>query len=242
MNVLILGCSFGVPNYLGPPGPSPDTHTEFLLQNLGHKVFNCARNGGSNLESLQRAKSFLQGNTIKHPAYDDQTIQNQDNQHIDWIVWFHTELYRDFSRLENKTHKFAQDQESIAHITYSSYKKFQQNIKARLAVIGGAGDLHDCFDDYFSPEFVIRSWRSDILGVSLTSQTVWQREHFDTSKDSVEVKLNQLENDLELINLMQVSTDFPDNCHPGERPHQILAEKLHAVFHQCEINVPSHGH
>jgi hypothetical protein len=31
-NILILGCSFGVPNYFGPPGVAAKDHTEFLLK------------------------------------------------------------------------------------------------------------------------------------------------------------------------------------------------------------------
>ena len=231
MNVLILGCSFGVPNYFGPPMPGPDTHTEFLLRKHGHTVFNCAKNGGSNLDSLERAKSFLHGIPITHPAFKDQSVKTTAGQKIDWIVWFHTELYRDLQKLPNKTNLFTQDRSAIAKLTYQSYKEFQDQTSAKLAVIGGAGELDDCFSDYLLPEFTIRSWRSEILGIdTLSSHTLWQREYFNHSKDTVKEKLQRLENDLYLLDLTHASADFPDDYHPGERPHRELAEKLHKLF------------
>jgi hypothetical protein len=191
-------------------------------------VINCAKNGGSNLDSLKRACDFLAGNPIVHPAYNTKIVQGNINQPIDWIVWFHTELYRDFSVLPNKTNLYKYDSAALAEMTYQRYKDFQHTTGAKLAVIGGAGDLHQCFDNYFTPEFVIRSWRSDILGVAINS--LWQQEYFDHSKDSIKQKLMQLENNLDLLDLMHASVSFPDNCHPGSIPHQELAEKLHTIF------------
>lgn len=231
MNVLILGCSFGVPNYFGPPSPPPEDHTEFILRSLGHNVINCAKNGGSNLDSLKRARDFLAGRSVAHPAHRNQFVQGIANQPIDWIVWFHTELYRDFSVLPNKTNLYEHDSSALADVTYQAYKEFQNAIGAKLAVIGGAGDLHQCFDRYFTPNFVIRSWRSEILGTDIiSSNTLWQQEYFDHSKDSVEQKLIHLESNLDLLDLMHASSDFPDNCHPGTRPHRELSEKLHTIF------------
>lgn len=233
MNVLLLGCSFGVPNYFGHPGPAPSEHTEFILRDYGHTVFNCSKNGSSNLESLQRAQRFLLGYSITHPAYKDQKIQITVNQPIDWIVWFHTELYRDLQTLANKTNNFDKDCETLAEITYQLYREFQKNLGARIAVIGGAGDLHARFDNYFDPEFVIRSWRSEILGVNdLTSNTIWQRNYFESSTAPIKEKLQHLETDLKLLELTHTSPDFPDNYHPGARPHRELAQKLHQIFQQ----------
>ena len=43
--ILLLGDSWGVPNYNGLPGISPDQHTEYLLINLGYEVVNFSMNG-----------------------------------------------------------------------------------------------------------------------------------------------------------------------------------------------------
>lgn len=231
MNVLILGCSFGVPNYFGPPMPPPEDHTEFILRDFGHTVFNCAKNGGSNLDSLKRANEFLSGRPVLHPAHKNQIVPGIKDQSIDWIVWFHTELYRDFASLPNKTYLFKQDSAALAEITYQAYRDFQNKTGAKLAVIGGAGDLHHCFDQHFTPEFVIRSWRSEILGIDIMPlNTLWQQEYFDHSKDPIDDKLMRLESNLNLLNLMTASADFPDNCHPGAVPHKKLSEKLHRIF------------
>jgi hypothetical protein len=233
MNVLILGCSFGVPNYFGPPLPLPKDHTEFILRDFGYNVINCAINGGSNLYSLKRAYTFLSGNTISHPAYANQILKGIENHPIDWIVWFHTELYRDFSILPNKTNLYESDSTALAEMTYQGYKDFQYKTGAKLAVIGGAGDLHKCFDNYFTPEFIIRSWRSEILGVdTISANTLWKQEYFDNSKDSIKQKIMHLESNLNLLDLMHASADFPDNCHPGSKPHRELSNKLHIIFQQ----------
>jgi len=232
MNVLILGCSFGVPNYIRPPGVPPEDHTEFILCDFGHNVINCAINGGSNLDSLKRACDFLSGKSIIHPAYKNQTLQGIADQPIDWIVWFHTELYRDFKNLPNKTNLYEHDHASLAKMTYQAYKDFQRKINAKLAVVGGAGDLHKCFDEYFTPDFVIRKWKSEILGIDTTSDLLWQQEYFDHSKDSIEQKLKHIESNLDLLDLMNASDDFPDNIHPGSKPHRKLSEKLHKIFQQ----------
>ena len=70
MNILILGCSFGVPNYYDThPTGMKKHHTEFLLRDKGHVVHNCSQNAGSNLQTLERANTYLSGLPIVHPAY-----------------------------------------------------------------------------------------------------------------------------------------------------------------------------
>jgi len=231
MNILILGCSFGVPNYHGPPGANPEDHTEYLLKKSGHTVFNCARNAGSNLDSLHCADKFLSGKPIPHPVYRDRLLQTTPGQSIDWIVWFHTELFRDLGRLSCPSGKFVSDAKDLAHLTYSKYQNFQQQQNAKLAAIGGAGDLHESFSDYFNPNFVIPSWRSEILNINtVTSHTLWQRDYFYKSKDLTQDKIKTLEDDLALLALMQNSDNFPDNYHPGATPHKHLVERLLQAF------------
>jgi hypothetical protein len=49
MNILILGCSFGVPDN----GCPAEFHTENQLKILGHTVYNCARQGASKLKKCR---------------------------------------------------------------------------------------------------------------------------------------------------------------------------------------------
>jgi hypothetical protein len=118
-NVLIIGDSWGVPNY--PPahygdidrdhiGDPPEIHTEFLLRSLGHTVVNCSMNAKGNLTSILKGIEHVQSNRV------------------DWIVWFHTEMLRDaYLNGMNKTYyKISELVESISEIVY---KKFQESIK-----------------------------------------------------------------------------------------------------------------
>ena len=81
MNILIIGDSWGVPNY--PPydlnlqhyGDPPETHTEFLLRAQGYKVTNCSIDASGNL------KTILAG------------IKYAETESVDWIIWFHTEMF-----------------------------------------------------------------------------------------------------------------------------------------------------
>jgi hypothetical protein len=136
MNILILGCSFGVPNYYGgSPTGMKEHHTEFLLRDKGHVVYNCSQNAGSNLQTLERAKKYLNGMAIVHPAYHqnpptdqfvNQFIQCKNIKALDLIIWFHTELSRDGIH---------------ANTVYSKFTEFFSTHNAKVAVIGGAGDV-----------------------------------------------------------------------------------------------------
>jgi hypothetical protein len=213
MNILILGCSFGVPG----AGCPAEFHTENQLRLLGHKVINCARSGSSNLESLSIAKE----------------ISELLSSRIDWIVWFHTELLRDFrdiAILSKNTECSSVDK--AAAVVYNEYKKFVETTKAKIAIIGGAGPVHPSLYSYITPDFCIPSWFNQILNLNLPQIQTLSRLDIVEKMQSVGnlTKLEILEDHEEILNALEASSDFPDNYHPGPRPHQELAQTLHKIF------------
>jgi hypothetical protein len=217
MNILILGCSFGVPNYYGPPGVPAEHHIQFLLTNAGHIVHNCAKNNGSNLESVNRAKTYLSGGSIDHPAYGSSEQVVGYTVAVDWFIWFHTEIYR--------------DSDSDARKIYSRYAKFFAEHNSKIAVIGGAGDTYPCLTEYIQPDFYIPSWRKYLLGDDLPiSNTLWTKTAIINGNQSKEEKINQIDSDLLIRKRLQQSEYFPDGSHPGTYPHLDLFSQLQKIF------------
>jgi hypothetical protein len=222
MNILILGCSFGVPNYYGgSPTGMKEHHLEFLLRDKGHVVHNCSQNAGSNLNTLDRAERYLNGLPIVHPAclvgkinslYQDQYIKCENVGPLDLIIWFHTEVSRD-----------TVDTNAV----YKKFAKFFLDSKTKVAVIGGAGDVLPEFLTMYTPDFFISSWRRLILGKDVPlSNTLSNASSIDNSNLLLTEKLKIVEDNLTLIELVEKSPHFFDGCHPGKGPHKDLLDRL----------------
>ena len=213
MNILMLGCSYGVPNYFGPPGSPPEHHLEFLLTSQGHRVHNCSKNSGSNLETLTRAKQYLLGSRIEHPAQTGQYVECKEVGTLDLVIWFHTEVSR------GNTVDF--------NSVYKEFANFFLDLATPVAVIGGAGDVLPDFETFFTPDFFIPSWRRLILGehTPLTNN-ISQSQLIKKSNLTVEQKIQVIDDSLHVIEAMQNSQHFPDGCHPGTWPHQDLFDRL----------------
>lgn len=220
MNILIIGDSWGVPNYVDPKGAKPEEHLEYRLKCLGYSVHNHAINGSSNQRSMESV------NFSVLPT-------------IDWIIWFHTEVFR-YNFDIKKTIKENLFIES--HKAYSYAKDFFLNTSSKLVVIGGQAPIgptiRETFFNYIKPDYIIEDWRSELLGeelpecytVSSNNGIVWASNNADTQEE----KEKLINNQIYIINKMWESEYFPDNCHPGAKAHEILTNKLHSIF----INKP----
>ena len=230
MNILILGCSFGVPGQY--PGCVPEDHTEHQLRKLGHTVYNCSQCAGSNVNSLARAKKFLNGEPILCPEtlYNPVTLIGptqilEKSFKVDWVVWFHTELMRDAVDLNIPMY-------NAMKLVYTQYFDFVNSLGAKLAVIGGAGPTHPTLFDYGQPDFCIPSWFNEILNLDLPQiQTLSRLDIVEKMQGCGLIeKLNILEQHAIIRKALEDSEDFPDNYHPGNRPHRELAKRLHQTF------------
>ena len=74
-NIGIVGDSWGEPQWCDPiPGYSALGHTSMRLHQLGYRVRNSSRRGGSNVESWRALEGF------------------GGMRDLDLIIWFHTEV------------------------------------------------------------------------------------------------------------------------------------------------------
>lgn len=237
--ILIIGDSWGVPNYEGPKaGDVPTAHTEYRLRDLGYTVYNCAINGGHISLSTSLARDYLSGkectleprNLIHFPELNNKptTIDDIDPK-IDWIVWFHTECLRadhnpNWSLQENVEHGYRRD--------YYIVKQFLDELKCKIAVIGGQSPVKtDILKNYINPDFIIEDWRSEIIGKKLP-EVHWITHSFwiDRSNDNVENKLKYTNMSITVMDAMKEHPDFIDNCHPAGIPHMNLTNRLHQIF------------
>lgn len=218
MDIIILGCSYSVPNYFGPPGVDPEHHTEYLLRSAGHRVHNCGQNAGSNMLTLSKAKTYLSGKEIGHPAFNEQRMMHPPADLLpNLFIWFHTEIHRDpwpYSK--------------GVEIIYKAYRDFFHEHGCPYIIIGGAGDLDPSWSDYFVPMYVIPSWRRHILNKDIpSSNTLWSKHAIsDNSSLSIEDKIKIIDEDLEIRKNLMDNPDFPDGCHPGIRPHLELTQNI----------------
>jgi len=207
MNILLAGDSWGMPNYCGPPGVPPQYHLQYLLQDAGHRVVNASKNGGSNLEALDRIHNF----------YTDE----------EYIVWFHTSPLRDYM----PSYEFKDDM----YIPKDYYNKVNACIKdiiskysVKFIAIGGCTTL----SNYLNTEhlhYYIKDWKSEILGKQLPEAIWWGCMNYPITTNKyqeAEIMIDEISN----------SKDFPDNGHPGIRPHAELMQRLTKEVFEKTIN------
>jgi hypothetical protein len=250
MNILILGCSFGTPHYVdgGLPGFLKEEHTEFLLRKLGHNVYNCSLHGSSNLQTIEQADAFLNGCPLPYLPYKNYGNLSVTPTHIDLILWFHTQIHREYyflfpltgemdwrepTVLRNykvKSTDFYGMESEMAALIYSQIAKLQHTTNAKLAVIGGAGPVHGSITEYIQPEFLIENWIGDI--VEYDTEPIYDTFMLKRIDHiiPIELKTQMVDGTLSALDLMKNSGYFFDGCHPGPIPHQKLVARLKDRF------------
>lgn len=225
MQILLLGDSWSVPNYRNKEADPKETHSEFLLTNLGHTVHNCGMNGGSNITSLDRAKEYLKGGVIGHPAHlPNQVMQLTSLVKIDLVIWFHTEPYRDIALITTENKTIDQQLHEICSIIYQEYKDFLDSLNAKIAVIGGCSDIYDTLYEYITPDFCWPSWQKKLLGIGSMGFNI------SSGTTPTENDIQLLDNSLKVIQAMIESSYFSDGAHPGKQAHKELVKALSEKF------------
>lgn len=241
--ILMIGDSWGVPNYEGPQcGAEPHEHTENRLRKLGYKVYNCSMNGGSNIDTINLAKKFLSGKpTVLEPI----SLQNNlyptgiqsviDKEYtIDVIIWFHTEFLR--GPFANFNIPLNENIRSTAHKDYNYASDFFSKFPdAKKIIIGGQSPvIPEILFEYIIPDYLLVDWRSEIIGEKLPEVHTLTRpgDWIHKSPDDKDFKLELMDKQTIVLNAMQRSKDFPDDCHPGAKAHEVLTNRIHTLLQQ----------
>jgi hypothetical protein len=185
----------------------------------------------SNLKAINRVKQFVRGTPILHSVYDYQTIVLENiNTQIDWIVWFHTAILRDYKK---EWYNIPIDiaLEKLANTTYQRMLDLVNNLKCKIAVIGGAAPIDKRMFNYIKPDFIIEDWKSEILNEILPyDQALGAMSAIENSPNTLESKNSMLSTHEFILDKLRQSEHFPDGAHPGIYPHKNLSERLHKTF------------
>jgi hypothetical protein len=233
MKIVMLGDSWGEPNWRSPqPGFTDQGHVSVLLRRWGAEVNNYSISGGSN--------------------YSTWWSWNTHGQHLewpDWIIWFHTDMTRDFNwpHLHGIDRRqpwhYEQVLETTAKSVYGRCSQIWHRLgRAPLIVIEGQSTrVQPWFDQYFQPNWVIEDWRAQLIGrplppTQMIGPMVSQgKNFFENCLDSTAQQLMWIDQVDEIMQAMRTSDLFPDNCHPGDRAQELLVDRLIKYFYANPI-------
>lgn len=193
MQIAIIGDSWSDPGMFDHlaaipcSGYSKQGHIDGRLRSKGYTVSNFSRYGASNLYTWRR---FAQA----------------ANQTWDWIIWFHTELARDWNWPDMAAAQcalgctFAADlkpsyqawsyKHSIEHAADTVYSEIAAILtlhpRSKLMVIEGQSVCQEPqFSQHLEPHYWVRDWRSELVGrklpasqliTTLSSSRSWCRD------------------------------------------------------------------
>ena len=217
----MIGDSFGVPNWYGPPGIAPELHVEFLLKEMKYDVINLSQNGSTNDQHHAQLEIFFASNPTKQ---------------VDYIVWFHNAAMSFIPPpvFEFKMNDFMKEK---LLATYKDMQAIKSKQSSKWVVIGGSSPIPDFFYPFNIHDYIIPDWRAKILkenlpqvfGLGVTQNRILVNSELNT--ESTEIK-NKTIDDFEYIQglISNNKALFPDGGHPGAKPHLDLAKELDAYF------------
>lgn len=225
MNILIMGCSWGVPNYGKHRVKTwtPEAHIHTMLKDQGHNVINLSLYGSSNLRQILRFHNWYQGKDITEFDFGKYKLPFCK---IDLVIWFKTSIYRDWPPHHTL------DQIIFSKLAKDTYERIANIIKIlhdpKFVAIGGVGPLLPFYDEYLNPDLVIKNWRSDILNIDFPDNHFWGgvgSEFVLDFSNLPETEQHKLSQEYQLMSESPPHS-FPDGGHPGLNPHKNLFESI----------------
>lgn len=222
MNILVVGDSWGC--YFADTQPKAQWSAKndklSWLQFEGHLIFNCAIFGGTNLQTLNEGKTFLQ-ERIKY-------------KEVDLIIWFYTELGREellpvhlpnycISRFGTESVLDTLDRlHTETNKTVSEIRNMCPD--AKWAIIGGHASLYRP-DDYDWAEFVIEDLLSEIVGYQVPTSHF---QNFDFYNNPYKTKnLDILTSEMSKYeNILSVKKSHPDIFWDGVHPNTAIINEF----------------
>lgn len=221
MNILVVGDSWGCYFADTQPNAQWSAKNDKLrwFQFKGHLIFNCAIFGGTNLQTLNEGKTFLQ-DRIKY-------------KEVDLIIWFYTELGREELlpiHIPNYVHRFGTESvsdtldwlQTETNKTVSEIRNMCPN--AKWAIIGGHASLHRP-NDYDWAEFVIEDLLSEIVGYQVPTSHF---QNFDLYNNPYKTKnLDILTSEMSKYeNILSVKKSHPDIFWDGVHPNTAIINEF----------------
>ena len=219
-NILILGDSWGVTEN---SQPRRQDWPEYYFMRRGHTVFNKCWGGAWNLVQLGFGDAFLR--ECPYP--------------IDLVIWYHTEVFRDFARPpweDRYKSEFGEPRDLVHLLDWQAERTYQLAHEAKLAspatqwaIIGGGGPVVQSQRSRLEwADLLIDDWKSEIVGEQLPEchfmqfyDYIWQwRETL--GMDAVQAELDKRQYILEAM--ARDRSLFWDRIHPAHRP--VLAMNL----------------
>ena len=226
--ILMLGDSFGVPNWYGPPiGAPPEDHVEFLLKDMKHggtnkyNVTNLSTNGSFGDKHVEQLELFMHTNPTAK---------------VDYVVWFHNASISFIMPplVDHQLHDYIRDR---LLIVYTKMLELKKRLGARWVVIGGSSPLPDFYYPFCIHDYVIHDWRAKILnenlpqvfGSGVLSNRLLINSELNTESLELKHRANTNFEDIQTL-LSKNKNLFPDSCHPGIKPHRDLSIELDSYF------------
>lgn len=221
MNIILAGDSWAYPNYTSEHGDPPETHLFYLLNKVGHYVVNCSQNGVSNFIALQHIVDFFNGHQVPYSPHYKTPIYNGET--FDFIIWFNTSPLRDTDSL-----RFSE----VEYYKELNHRLTQVSQYAKIIAIGGCAMLNPLIDKSLF-HYYIQDWKSEIVKEQLP-EAIWfgamKLNPEDFHKWLLARRLEStkvlVEEAKVVIHALSQSADFPDNGHPGKKPHAELLKRL----------------
>lgn len=189
----------------------PSTHISNILA-TSHNVINVARPGSSNMDAINRA--------VPHEC--------------DLLIWFHTESLRDYHGTP-ETFRVRELSRELAIRSYFNFRELQKRTGAESMIIGGQAPVYE--EEFLNicrkPLLFIPNWHEQILGVKIPFVhwlNVIDIFEMPGCLDDTKDRLEMLEQANLILDLDARSDAFPDNAHPGKKPHAELAKLIDNSF------------
>lgn len=216
--IVVFGDSWGDPEVadnVQRSGFTNQGHVVNLLKTAGHAVTNFSKGGVSNLVSWLYLR-------------DDP----RDFSDTDWIIWFHTEMARDW-KPQKGWHLCDRISEWSNHV-YARIAELQRQRLGAAGLIlieGQSTRVEPEFSCYFQPLHMVKDWRSELCAEPLPDSQIMapllsNPRLLRGCKDPQARQNRWLNNIHKLISAMKLSPYFSDDCHPNDLAHRELFTKL----------------
>jgi len=205
-------------------GPSHADHIEFAMRKVGYAVNNRGWGGSSNHIQVTQALHYL-------------TWHDYIGKPLDVIIWFHTELLRDWHRANPREVKEMKEYGLDAWLDYKATEVYgivrqaqEQYPNTKWIIVGGHCPVRQSHRHLLNKSaLIIDNWRQELAGVECPEcHTLTFLDEFEKFKDCFPIDIVERELNLrdKIINACRDTKIFYDKVHPGPESMGQLSERI----------------